>query len=36
MIEIAGKQVKRAAKVKFPGVLIDDRLAFKSLWLLEC
>ena len=30
MIEIAGKEVKRADNVKFLGVLIDNRLSFKN------
>ena len=29
-IEIAGKEVKRTDKVKFFGVLTDDRLSFKK------
>ena len=29
-IEIAGKEVKRTDKVKFLGILIDDRLLFKN------
>ena len=45
--EVASKDVERADKVKFLGVLIDDRLSFKyhvsniqnlqkNVWLREC